>query len=186
MLSLLRKQISSKLSSNSKILKTCNRSTSRIVSYSTSNIASQNVTNNKSYYTLASVSAIIGFSALMLVNEKTHADNTNKSNIIDGKAIANQIHIELAQSVKEIQKNYGVTPGLAVILVGERKDSQSYVKSKKKACADIGMTSFGYDYPADVTEAELIKKIDELNAGISIIHCNDIHDYLITSLSSYI
>jgi hypothetical protein len=104
--------------------------------------------------------------------------------VIDGKAIANQIHIELAQAVTEIKETLGVTPGLAVILVGERKDSQSYVKSKKKACADIGMTSFGYDYPADVTEAELIKKIDELNAGISIIHCNDIHDYLITSLSS--
>ena len=86
--------------------------------------------------------------------------------VIDGKAIANQIHVELAESVKEIQETLGVTPGLAVILVGERKDSQSYVKSKKKACAEIGITSFGTDYPATVTEAELIAKIDELNAGI--------------------
>jgi len=107
------------------------------------------------------------------MNDKTYADNSKKNNVIDGKAIANQIHVELAQSVKEIQKNYGVTPGLAVILVGERKDSQSYVKSKKKACADIGMTSFGYDYPADVTEAELLKKIDELNAGRFFV--NDIY-----------
>lgn len=89
--------------------------------------------------------------------------------VIDGKAIANQIHLELAESVKEIKETLGVTPGLAVILVGERKDSQSYVKSKKRACAEIGMTSFGYDYPAEVTEAELLKKIDELNAGIVIV-----------------
>ena len=159
MLSSLRKQVTSK------IFNRCNRTTSRIVSYSTSNIARCYNVNNKSYYTLASISAIIGFSALLLVNEKTHADSTKKNKVIDGKAIDNQINVELAKSVKEIQKSYGVTPGLAVILVGERKDSQSYVKSKKKACADIGMTSFGYDYPADVTEAELIKKIDELNAG---------------------
>ena len=85
--------------------------------------------------------------------------------VIDGKAIANQIHVELAQQVKEMKETLGVTPGLAVILVGDRKDSQSYVKSKKKACADIGITSYGTDYPATVTEAELIQKIDELNAG---------------------
>ena len=98
-----------------------------------------------------------------------------KISVIDGKAIANQIHVELAQAVTEIKETLGVTPGLAVILVGERKDSQSYVKSKKKACADIGMTSFGYDYPADVTEAELLKKIDELNAGMN--HFNEIRSF---------
>lgn len=60
-----------------------------------------------------------------------------------------------------------MTPGLAVILVGERRDSASYVKSKKKACAEIGIESFGFDYPAVVTQAELVAKIDDLNAGFS-------------------
>ena len=85
--------------------------------------------------------------------------------IIDGNAIAAQIRLELKERVKEMQENLGVVPGLAVILVGERRDSATYVRSKKKACAEIGITSFGYDYPADVSEEELISKIDELNEG---------------------
>lgn len=159
MSSLIRRQLR-----NSKVLR---YNCSRLLSSNVSRYSNANNNNKGSYYSsLASISILFGFSTLVLMNDKTYADNAKKNNVIDGKAIANQIHVELAQSVKEIQKNYGVTPGLAVILVGERKDSQSYVKSKKKACADIGMTSFGYDYPADVTEAELLKKIDELNAGI--------------------
>lgn len=82
-----------------------------------------------------------------------------------GTTISAQVRNELKESVKEMQTTLGVTPGLAVILVGERRDSASYVKSKKKACAEIGIESFGFDYPASVTQAELVAKIDELNAG---------------------
>lgn len=85
--------------------------------------------------------------------------------LIDGNAVAAQIRVELKESVKNIQETLGVTPGLAVILVGDRRDSATYVRSKKKACAEIGVNSIGIDYPADVTEAELLAKIDELNAG---------------------
>lgn len=85
--------------------------------------------------------------------------------LIDGTATAATIRLELKERVKELQETLGVTPGLAVILVGERRDSATYVRSKKKACAEVGIASFGFDYPADVTEAELIAKIDELNAG---------------------
>lgn len=85
--------------------------------------------------------------------------------IIDGNATAAQIRVELKERVREMQETLGVTPGLAVILVGERRDSATYVRSKKKACAEIGIQSFGFDYPATVTEEELIAKIDELNAG---------------------
>lgn len=83
--------------------------------------------------------------------------------IIDGTATAAQIRGELKERVKEIQDTFGVVPGLAVILVGERRDSATYVRSKKKACAEIGINSYGFDYPTEVTEAELIAKIDELN-----------------------
>ncbi len=86
--------------------------------------------------------------------------------LIDGTAIAAQIRKELKMSVADISEQFGVTPGLAVVLVGARRDSATYVRMKKKACAEIGMASVGFDYPDNVTQDELIAKIDELNAGI--------------------
>ena len=52
-----------------------------------------------------------------------------------------------------------------MVLVGARRDSATYVRMKKKACAEVGVVSFGIDYPAEVTQEELLSKIDELNAG---------------------
>jgi len=60
---------------------------------------------------------------------------------------------------------YGQVPGLAVVIVGNRKDSQSYVNMKRKACAEVGIKSFDIDLPEQVSEAELIAKVDELNAN---------------------
>jgi len=88
--------------------------------------------------------------------------------LIDGNATAAQVRIELKEAVKNLQESLGVTPGLAVILVGERRDSATYVRSKKKACAEIGVQSFGFDYPSTITEEELIAKIDELNADPAV------------------
>lgn len=90
------------------------------------------------------------------------------ADLIDGNTIAAQIRVELKDNVKILQECLGATPGLAVILVGERKDSATYVRMKKKACAEVGVNSFGFDYPGDVTEAELLAKIDELNEGKKI------------------
>eukprot|EP01036_Dinobryon_divergens_P036550 gene36550-47617_t len=87
------------------------------------------------------------------------------SKIIDGNAIAANIRNELRVKVEELKSTLGVVPGLAVVLVGERRDSATYVRSKKKACTEIGITSFGVDFPADVTQEELIAKVDELNAN---------------------
>lgn len=89
--------------------------------------------------------------------------------LIDGNATAAQIRIELKDKVKEIQEVYGITPGLAVILVGGRTDSATYVRSKKRACAEVGITSYGYDYDADVSQEELLTKINELNAGMILV-----------------
>ena len=91
------------------------------------------------------------------------------SNIIDGTVISAQIREELKQAVIVLKGTHGVTPGLAVILVGDRRDSASYVKAKKRACAEVGIESFGFDYGSDVTQAELIAKIDELNQGMSCL-----------------
>ena len=49
------------------------------------------------------------------------------------------------------------TPGLAVVLVGERKDSQTYVRNKKKACEEVGIKSFGTDLPETATEEEVLQ-----------------------------
>ena len=69
---------------------------------------------------------------------------------------------------QELKELYGINPGLAVVLVGSRRDSATYVRSKKKACAEIGIASFGVDFPDDVSQAELIAKVDELNANPNI------------------
>lgn len=88
--------------------------------------------------------------------------------LIDGNAISAQIRLELTEKVKEVQETYGVTPGLAVVLVGGRTDSATYVRMKKKACTETGIASYGFDYSADVSEEELLAKIHELNADPKI------------------
>lgn len=93
--------------------------------------------------------------------------------IIDGKAIAATIRGEIAAEVEKMKAQYGRVPGLATVLVGERKDSQTYVRMKKKACAEVGITSFGYDLPADVSQDELLKVVKELNEN------PDIHGILV-------
>lgn len=85
--------------------------------------------------------------------------------LIDGKAIAATIRGEIATEVEAMKAQYGKVPGLATVLVGERKDSQTYVRMKKKACAEVGITSFGNDLPADVSQEELLKMVRDLNAN---------------------
>ncbi|MDW8070097.1 MAG: bifunctional methylenetetrahydrofolate dehydrogenase/methenyltetrahydrofolate cyclohydrolase FolD [Anaerolineae bacterium] len=85
--------------------------------------------------------------------------------IIDGKAISEMIRAEIKAEVEEMKAKYGKVPGLATVLVGERKDSQTYVRSKKKACAEVGITSFGYDLPENISQAELLQIVRELNAN---------------------
>ena len=85
--------------------------------------------------------------------------------IIDGKAIAATIRGEIAAEVAEMKDAYGMVPGLATVLVGGRTDSQTYVRMKKKACAEVGITSFGYDLPEDVEQKDVIDLVRDLNAN---------------------
>lgn len=87
---------------------------------------------------------------------------------IDGTAIAKSIREECKVSVDEMKAQYGVTPGLAVVLVGERRDSATYVRMKKKACMEIGIRSIGIDLPIDITEDEVINHVNTLNSDPSI------------------
>eukprot|EP00953_Heterococcus_sp_UTEX-ZZ885_P021281 11872-Heterococcus_DN1.PRE.1 len=95
------------------------------------------------------------------------------SKIIDGKAIAASIRQELVSSVADFKASSGVTPGLAVVLVGERRDSATYVRMKKKACDEIGIMSHGVDFASDVTQEELLRCVQELNDR------SDIHGILV-------
>lgn len=83
--------------------------------------------------------------------------------IIDGKAVAEAIREELKAEVAALTRA-GTVPGLAVVLVGNDPGSEIYVRNKRKACAELGINSFDHDYPADCTEAALLKTIDKLNA----------------------
>ena len=84
--------------------------------------------------------------------------------IIDGKKVAAEIRAELKAKVLELKSSRGVTPGLAVILVGEDPASQSYVTAKEKACAEVGIYSDDNRLPADTTQAELLALIAQKNA----------------------
>jgi 5,10-methylene-tetrahydrofolate dehydrogenase/methenyl tetrahydrofolate cyclohydrolase len=95
------------------------------------------------------------------------------STIIDGKAVAQTIRSEIAEEVRLLSQKYGKVPGLAVVIVGNRKDSESYVKTKRKACADLGINSFDIDLPEEVSEAEVIKHVHQLNAN------PDVHGILV-------
>jgi 5,10-methylene-tetrahydrofolate dehydrogenase/methenyl tetrahydrofolate cyclohydrolase len=97
--------------------------------------------------------------------KSTFKEEQVSAQIIDGKAIAATIRGEIKAEVEAMQAKYGQAPGLATVLVGERKDSQTYVRMKKKACAEVGITSFGHDLPADVSQEELLKVVRELNAN---------------------
>ncbi|MFM9264194.1 bifunctional methylenetetrahydrofolate dehydrogenase/methenyltetrahydrofolate cyclohydrolase FolD [Tychonema sp. BBK16] len=83
--------------------------------------------------------------------------------ILDGKALATKIQGELSDRVRSMQTQIGRLPGLAVLMVGDNPASAAYVRNKERACAKVGIASFGKHYPANATQAELELAIHELN-----------------------
>ena len=83
--------------------------------------------------------------------------------IIDGKAISDQVKSEIAEEVKAMVAAGKRAPHLAVIIVGHDGGSETYVAHKVKSCEQVGFTSTKITFEDDVTEAELLAKIDELN-----------------------
>jgi 5,10-methylene-tetrahydrofolate dehydrogenase/methenyl tetrahydrofolate cyclohydrolase len=83
--------------------------------------------------------------------------------IIDGTAVAEQIRAKVAEDVNEWVAAGHARPGLATVLVGENPASQVYVRSKQKACAQVGIESYGHVIPADVSQSELEKLVANLN-----------------------
>jgi methylenetetrahydrofolate dehydrogenase (NADP+)/methenyltetrahydrofolate cyclohydrolase len=86
---------------------------------------------------------------------------------IDGNALAAQLRGDVAQRTTAL-KARGLTPGLAVVLVGDNQASQVYVRNKVKACSDAGLHSVLEKYDATMTEAELLARVDALNIDPSI------------------
>jgi methylenetetrahydrofolate dehydrogenase (NADP+) / methenyltetrahydrofolate cyclohydrolase len=88
--------------------------------------------------------------------------------IIDGKAIAEALRREVAAGVADLQRTRGITPGLAVVLVGEDAASQVYVRTKSKATTDAQMLSFEHRLPAQTPETTLLALIAELNGRLDV------------------
>jgi methylenetetrahydrofolate dehydrogenase (NADP+) / methenyltetrahydrofolate cyclohydrolase len=88
--------------------------------------------------------------------------------IIDGKAIADRLRAEYRLRVDDLRSRHGVTPALAVILVGDNPASRSYVRGKIAGCKQVGIRSELIELPADVGESELLARIQALNDDPSI------------------
>jgi methylenetetrahydrofolate dehydrogenase (NADP+)/methenyltetrahydrofolate cyclohydrolase len=88
--------------------------------------------------------------------------------ILDGKAVANQIRQDLKQQI-QLRLQQGLrAPGLAVVLVGSDAASQVYVGNKRKACAELGINSMAYDLPSETTTEQLLALIDKLNIDATL------------------
>ena len=88
--------------------------------------------------------------------------------ILDGKTIAADIRQQVKQVVKQMAASNSRPPGLAVVLVGENPASQVYVRNKQRSCEEVGFFSELHRLPADITQADLLKLIDDLNARQAI------------------
>ena len=88
--------------------------------------------------------------------------------IIDGKAFAAKVRGQVAQHVTRIKEENGITPGLAVVLVGEDPASQVYVRSKGKQTAEAGMNSYEHKLDANTSQDDLLKLIADLNADADV------------------
>jgi methylenetetrahydrofolate dehydrogenase (NADP+)/methenyltetrahydrofolate cyclohydrolase len=88
--------------------------------------------------------------------------------IIDGKAIAKELRESVAKGVEELVASGGPRPGLATVLVGDDPASHTYVRMKRKACAEAGIESFHHELPADSTQEEVEGLVKDLNANPAV------------------
>jgi methylenetetrahydrofolate dehydrogenase (NADP+)/methenyltetrahydrofolate cyclohydrolase len=93
---------------------------------------------------------------------------TMSARIIDGKAVAAKLRVEYRERIKTMVAERGTRPGLTVILVGEDPASQVYVRNKIRDCAEVGIRSELIELPTTIPEAELLARIDALNADTNV------------------
>ncbi len=91
----------------------------------------------------------------------------NETKLIDGRAVAEKVYAELRGEIAQL-KAQGITPGLAVVLVGDDPASRAYVRSKDKMCRELGLHSVKLELPAETTQDDLLARVDELNRDPAI------------------
>src|SRR5947199_10114220 len=89
------------------------------------------------------------------------------SHLIDGRAIAEKVYVGLRREIADL-KSRGVTPGLAVVLIGDNPASRAYVRSKDKMCRSLGLHSVKLALPASTTQTELLARVDEFTRSPEI------------------
>lgn len=97
-----------------------------------------------------------------------HTKKMADPKIINGKGIAEEIRGEIQRDVEKLKTDYGIVPGLAVVIVGERKDSQTYVRMKKQGAEKAGMNFVLKEVPATVSQKELLDIVQQLNQDSTI------------------
>ena len=90
-------------------------------------------------------------------------DTKTAAQLLDGKSLSERIQAELKQRIQAIQPQIGRPPGLAVLMVGDNPASAAYVRNKERACAKVGITSFGQHFTVKITTTELEQVIEALN-----------------------
>ena len=90
------------------------------------------------------------------------------ANVIDGKAFAEGLRGRIGTAVAGLKSAHGLTPGLAVVLVGEDPASKVYVANKAKQTVEVGMNSWEYKLPAETPEADVLALVEKLNADASV------------------
>ena len=91
-----------------------------------------------------------------------------EAHIIDGKTISAALKARVGEAVGKLKADHGLTPGLAVVLVGNDPASEVYVRNKGIASREAGMNSFEFRLPAEASEAEVLAKVRELNADPAV------------------
>src|SRR5438094_8884240 len=96
-----------------------------------------------------------------------HVKQSTMPKVIDGRAIAHKVYAELQDEIAGL-KLRGLTPGLAVVLVGDDPASRAYVRAKDKMCRELGLHSVKLELPATTTQEELLARVDDLNRDETI------------------
>lgn len=94
--------------------------------------------------------------------------NEERAAVIDGKSIADEIRSRIGSEVRRMKECIGMVPGLAVIVVGHRRDSQTYVRNKVMACEEVGMKSVVAQLPEDCTKDRLLGALSSFDVDPSV------------------
>jgi hypothetical protein len=111
---------------------------------------------------------MIEYHSLTCFNGACKAASGNTATIIDGKPIAEEIKFRIAGEIQRMKTAIGKSPGLAVVLVGQRRDSKTYINIKLRACEKVGIATVITELPENCTECELLDVVSRFNEDPSV------------------